>query len=124
MCVYSRDKTIMPNQSFQGQIKVEVITLTLYYAAEFGSFFHVAPAYESALKDIERSYPRLKFNQNIVTDKQHCRCGEMTENSDDLIGKFYFGHGEKWRRANVTVFINAGAGTSSIFVLWCLYSSE
>ena len=100
----------MFNQSFQGQIKVEVITLALYYAAEMGSFFYVAPAYESAIKDIEKLFPRLKFNQNIVTSAQYHFCKDMTVNSDDLIGKFYFGHEEKWKRANVTLFINTVAG--------------
>ena len=104
----------MFNQSFQGQIKVEVITLALYYAAEMGSFFYVAPAYESAMKDIERLYPRLKFNQNIVTSAQYHLCKDMAENSDDLIVKYYFNHEIRWKQANVTVFINTATGYYSI----------
>ena len=101
----------MFNQSFKGQITVEVITLALYYASEMSSMIHVLPAYESALEDIDRLYPRLKFHQNIVTDEQYHTCAEMSENSDDVLAKYYYSHEAKWRKANATIFIDTGAGT-------------
>lgn len=101
----------MLNHTVGGQVHVEVITLALYYAAEIGGYFYVAPAYKSALEDIERFYPRLKFHQNIITSDKYRLCAEMDEDSDDLLAAYYFKHEAKWEAANVTVFLNAVNGT-------------
>ena len=110
----------MHNISFESRIQVEVITLTLFYAVERGSLFYVVPAFESALQDIERFYPRLKFEQNIVTDERYHGCGDMMDDSNDLIGRYYFNHEEKWRKANATVFIHTASGIHLNLVIICI----
>ncbi|GAV06849.1 hypothetical protein RvY_16767-3 [Ramazzottius varieornatus] len=90
----------------QGVLQVEIITLALYYAAEMGSLFFVAPPYETALKDIKKHYPRLTVTQRIVTDPSYQNCNEWMAVSDDILARYYYRHRSRWREADMTIFLN------------------
>ncbi|GAV06850.1 hypothetical protein RvY_16767-2 [Ramazzottius varieornatus] len=101
----------------QGVLQVEIITLALYYAAEMGSLFFVAPPYETALKDIKKHYPRLTVTQRIVTDPSYQNCNEWMAVSDDILARYYYRHRSRWREADMTIFLNTIAGTVSITII-------
>ncbi|GAV01120.1 hypothetical protein RvY_11880 [Ramazzottius varieornatus] len=94
----------------QPLFRVEVITFILNYAGEMGSYFLVEPAYESALEDIRRFYPRLSISQNIITGPEYSQCTDLTPVSDDVLAKFYYSNLSKWRAANLTIFLTNEAG--------------
>ena len=73
-------------------VRVEVITLILYHAAELGSYFYVEPSFESALQDIKTRHPDLTFRQSFVYDPVYKECGKLLPYSDDLLARYYYAH--------------------------------
>lgn len=94
------------------QIRVEIITLTLLRSVTTAAVFQsLGPAYQSALSDIKRNYPRLNVTQNIVSDDgKYSTCTDFAMETDNVLGQYYFSNLRKWEQADLTVFIAGSAG--------------
>ncbi|GAV08544.1 hypothetical protein RvY_18217 [Ramazzottius varieornatus] len=74
-----------------------------------GALFYVGPAYESSMSDIRRLYPNLNVSHNILTDARFLECADWMDSSDDVMAQYYYRNEERWRRANLTLFLNTVA---------------
>ncbi|GAV00680.1 hypothetical protein RvY_11496-2 [Ramazzottius varieornatus] len=86
-------------------VRVEVITMLLFYPNSMGALPLTGPAYDTALDDIKKTYSAtLTVTNNLLTDPRYATCNEWSTDTDRAIAEYYFRHETRWNSADILVF--------------------